>query len=306
MPAIMRNDLRDTGKADRPVGAPSAAFAPTSSAPLTTPAAVTRRTRLAAGVGRIWRARGFIALRSFTIFIGLWSLLAGWVDSPIQLPSPVKVFDALIGLAAKGELWEHTVISVSRLGVALTMATLLAVPLGFAMALSRELNAYVDPVVELLRPISGIAWIPLGLFIFGIGGTLPVFIMAYVAFFPLLLNTIDGVREVDAKLLAASKTMGVSRQAQLLHVVVPAALPSIMVGFRIAFASAWAAIIAAELIGSPSGLGFAIEWYRQLLMSPRVFAVIVVIGGLGYLCDLALRRLQRKLTPWADNLDGRA
>lgn len=255
---------------------------------------------------RVWRSRGFIALRSFAIFIALWALLAEWVGSPIQMPSPAKVFDAMIGLGAKGELWSHTVISASRLGVALMVATVLAVPLGFAMALSRELNAYLDPVVELLRPISGIAWIPLGLFIFGVGGTLPVFIMAYVAFFPLLLNTIDGVRDVDTKLLAASETMGISRTAQLLHVIVPAAFPSVMVGFRIAFASAWAAIIAAELIGSPNGLGFAIEWYRQLLMSPKVFSFIVVIGGLGYICDLALRALQRKLTPWADSMEGRS
>jgi ABC-type nitrate/sulfonate/bicarbonate transport system permease component len=251
---------------------------------------------------RIWRARWFVVLRSFAVFIGLWGLLAAWVHSPLQLPSPAKVFDAMVGLGLKGELLSQSLISASRLGVALVVATVIAVPLGFAMALNRELNAYLDPIVELLRPISGIAWIPLGLFIFGVGGTLPVFIMAYVAFFPLLLNTVDGVRDIDRKLLAAAKTMGVTRRAQLLHVIIPSALPSIMVGFRIAFASAWAAIIAAELIGSPSGLGFSIEWYRQLLMSPKVFSFIVLIGVIGYLSDLVLRTLQRKLTPWADGM----
>ena len=150
------------------------------------------------------------------------------------------------------------------------------------------------------RPISGIAWIPLGLFIFGIGDTLPVFIMVYVAFFPLLLNTVAGVRQVDGKLVAAARTMGVSRPAMLRHVIVPAALPTVMVGLRLAFAGAWAAIVAAELIGAPSGLGFAIEWNRQLLMTPKVFAFILVIGVVGYLCDVALRTLQRRLTPWAE------
>ena len=256
-------------------------------------------TRMLTGV---WRARWFIAIRSFVLFVLLWAAMAAWVNSPIQMPSPSRVFDAMVDLAQKGELWSHTFISASRLGVALIVATLLAVPLGFAMALSRELNAYLDPIVEMLRPISGIAWIPLGLFIFGVGGTLPVFIMAYVAFFPLLLNTIDGVRNVDSKLLAAAETMGVGPRARLTHVVMPAALPSVMVGFRIAFASAWAAIIAAELIGSPSGLGFAIEWYRQLLMSPKVFSFIVVIGVVGYLCDLGLRTLQAKLTPWSEGM----
>lgn len=262
----------------------------------------TRRVPGGWAVRRIWRARWLVALRSFAVFIALWALVAAVVASPLQLPSPAKVFDAMVGLAAKGELLSQALISAARLGVALLVATLIAVPLGFAMALSRELNAYLDPMVELLRPISGIAWIPLALFIFGVGGTLPVFIMAYVAFFPLLLNTMDGVRDIDPRLLAAAQTMGVSRRAQFVHIVIPAALSSVMVGFRLAFASAWAAIIAAELIGSPSGLGFSIEWYRQLLMSPKVFSFIVLIGVVGYLSDLVLRTLQRKLTPWADGM----
>ena len=111
------------------------------------------------------------------------------------------------------------------------------------------------------------------------------------------------MRQVDRKLVAAARTMGVGRRAMLRHVIVPAALPTVMVGFRLAFAGAWAAIVAAELIGAPSGLGFAIEWYRQLLMTSKVFAFIVVIGVVGYLCDLALRRLQRWLTPWSEGME---
>jgi ABC-type nitrate/sulfonate/bicarbonate transport system permease component len=249
---------------------------------------------------RLAKTRAFIVARSFAVFLAFWYLLAAWVGNPIQLPSPVRVASALIDLAADGELFEHALISTTRLVISLLIAVILAVPLGFFMGLNPKANAYIDPLVELLRPISGIAWIPLGLFIFGVGDILPVFIMVYVAFFPLLLNTIAGVRNVDRKLLNAARTMEVSRGAMLSHVVVPAALPTIMVGFRLAFAGAWAAIIAAELIGSPSGLGFAIEWYRQLLMSPKVFGFIVVIGIVGYLCDLALRALQRKVTPWAE------
>lgn len=271
----------------------------TGTAPVTPPAASVRNA--APGLAlRLWRARWFIALRTFAIFIALWAATAAWVSSPIQMPGPDSVFSALVGLAKSGELFNHALISTSRLAISMVVATALAVPLGFFMALNRTANGFIDPVIELLRPISGIAWIPLGLFIFGVGGTLPVFIMVYVAFFPLLLNTVDGVLGVDPKLMAAARTMGVGRRARLLQIAVPAATPSIMVGFRISFASAWAAIIAAELIGSPNGLGFAIEWYRQLLMSPKVFAFIVVIGLVGYLCDVGLRKLVRKLTPWAD------
>ena len=246
--------------------------------------------------------RWFIALRSFAAFIGVWYLAFLWNGNPIQLPSPFRVANALWQLALSGELFEHASISTSRLVIALVVATLIAVPLGFAMGLSRAADRFLDPVVELLRPISGIAWIPLGLFIFGVGDVLPVFIMVYVAFFPLLLNTISGVRNVDQRLVNAARTMGVHGWPMMRQVIVPAALPTIMVGFRLAFAGAWAAVIAAELIGAPSGLGFAIEWYRQLLMTPKVFAVIVVIGAVGYLCDLALRALQRRLTPWAEGM----
>ena len=244
--------------------------------------------------------RWFVALRSFAAFIAVWYLAFLWNGNPIQLPSPLRVATAIWQLATSGELFEHAAISTTRLVIALVVATLIAVPLGFLMGRSRRADRFIDPVVELLRPISGIAWIPLGLFIFGVGDVLPVFIMVYVAFFPLLLNTIAGVRGVDPRLVNAANTMGVTKRALMRHVVIPAALPTIMVGFRLAFAGAWAAVIAAELIGAPSGLGFAIEWYRQLLMSPKVFAFIVVIGVVGYLCDLALRALQRRLTPWAE------
>lgn len=249
---------------------------------------------------RFTTTRAFRAVRSFAVFLAIWWGVAAWIDHAIQLPSPGRVATALVDLAASGELFEHMLISTTRLVIALVVSVALAVPLGFFMGLNARANAYLDPLVELLRPISGIAWIPLALFIFGVGDVLPVFIMVYVAFFPLLLNTIAGVRNVDRKLVNAARTMGVGPAAMLRKVIVPAAFPTVMVGFRLAFAGAWAAIIAAELIGSPSGLGFAIEWYRQLLMSPKVFAFIAMIGLIGYLCDVGLRALQRRLTPWAE------
>lgn len=251
-------------------------------------------------MGRAVRQRWFIALRAFAIFGSFWWLFFWWNDNPLQLPSPIAVLQAVWELVADGELFQHALISTSRLLIALILSIVLAVPLGFWMGRSRSVDSFVDPLVELLRPISGIAWLPLALFIFGVGNTLPVFIMVYVGFFPILLNTVAGVRQVDPKLLAAASTMGIHRRAILRHVLIPAALPTVMVGIRLAFAASWAAIVAAELIGSPSGLGFAIEWYRQLLMTSKVFAFILVIGVVGYLCDLGLRSLQRLLTPWSE------
>ncbi len=248
---------------------------------------------------RLWGSHpAVVALCSFVLFFLAWWALAAWIHSPIQLPTPFAVVSALQDLAVDGELFENASVSFVRLLISLSLAFVLAVPLGFLMGLSERANAYIDPTVEMLRPISGIAWIPLGLFIFGVGDELPVFIMTYVAFFPMLLNTIAGVRGTDPKLVAAARTMGVDRARIVRRVVLPGALATIMVGVRIAFAGAWAAIIAAELIGSPSGLGFAIEWHRELLASPKVFAYIIVIAVIGYACDLVLQFLQRLLTPW--------
>jgi ABC-type nitrate/sulfonate/bicarbonate transport system permease component len=249
---------------------------------------------------RLMRQRWFIAIRSFAVFVGLWWAVYFWNGNPLQLPSPMAVFGAVWELTADGEIFDHALISTTRLLIALAISITLAVPLGFWMGRDPRIEAFVDPLVELLRPISGIAWLPLALFIFGVGNTLPVFIMVYVGFFPILLNTVAGVRQTDRKLIAAANTMGIGRAALLRHVLVPAALPTVMVGVRLAFAASWAAIVAAELIGSPSGLGFAIEWYRQLLMTPKVFGFIMVIGVVGYLCDLGLRAFQRFLTPWSE------
>lgn len=252
---------------------------------------------------RLSGSRLLLALRSFAGFVALWWLVHLWNGNPLQVPSPLRVLSSLWDLAASGELFEHAFISASRLLFALLLSTSIAVPLGFWMGHSRRAEATIDPLIEMLRPISGIAWLPLALFIFGVGNALPVFIMVYVGFFPILLNTVAGVRATDPKLIAAAHTMGIGRRALFSHVLVPAALPSIMVGIRLAFAGSWAAIVAAELIGSPSGLGFAIEWYRQLLMTPKVFAFIMAIGLVGYLCDVGLRALQRRLTPWSEGTE---
>jgi ABC-type nitrate/sulfonate/bicarbonate transport system permease component len=233
------------------------------------------------------------------LFLLAWALLAWWKANPILLPSPLAVIAAIGELAQSLELFQHAAISLARLVASMAVATALAVPLGIMMGLHPLFDRIVDPTVEILRPISGIAWIPLALFIFGIGNELPVFIMTYAAFFPILVGTVAGVRSVDHRLVDAARTMGIPHRTIVTRVVMPAALPSLLVALRLGVASAWTAVVAAELIGAPSGLGYAIEWYRELLMTPQVMAFIAMIGVLGYLCDRAVRELSIALTPWA-------
>jgi len=243
-------------------------------------------------------------IRTMAVFLVAWWVLSAWTANPALLPSPLAVIAAIADLAGDLELFLHAGISLGRMLLSLALASLLAVPLGLLMGLNRTLDALVDPVVELLRPISGIAWIPLALFIFGIGNALPVFIMTYAAFFPILLGTIAGVLGVDRRLIDAARTMGVGYRTIVTRVVVPAALPSLLVAMRLGVASSWTAVVAAELIGAPSGLGYAVEWYRELLMTPQVMAFIAMIGLLGYLSDTALRTLAQRFTPWAVDATG--
>ena len=241
-----------------------------------------------------------VYLRTMAIFLLVWHGAAMWIANPILFPTPVDVARSFVDLAGSGEMITNIVVSVRRLVLSFLLAAVIALPLGFAMALNRFLFEMIDPTVELLRPISGIAWIPLGLFILGIGDALPTAIMFYGAFFPLLINTITAVRSVDRSYLDAARTLGVARSTVLAQVIVPAALPGILVGARLAAGAGWMSMVAAELIGAPSGLGFAVEWYRELLMTSKVLVFIVLIGLMGYLFDRALRYLQRRLTRWAE------
>jgi ABC-type nitrate/sulfonate/bicarbonate transport system permease component len=240
-----------------------------------------------------------VYVRTMAVFVAVWWAVSVWTANQVLLPSPRVVFDAVVDLARDLELFQHAGISLARMILSLLIACAIALPLGFAMGLRRGIDDAVDPTIELLRPISGIAWIPLALFIFGVGNTLPVFIMTYAAFFPILLGTVAGVRGTDRRLIDAARTMGVPRRTIVMRVVVPAALPALLVAVRLGLASSWTAVIAAELIGAPSGLGYAVEWYRELLMTPQVMAFIAMIGVLGYVCDRAVRELAQRFTPWA-------
>jgi ABC-type nitrate/sulfonate/bicarbonate transport system permease component len=264
-------------------------------------------TNVAASPARRHQLLGsaLLYVRTMAAFALFWWGVAVWADNPLLLPPPQSVASAFAGLAWEGELFVQSALSIVRMLAALLIAFAIATPLGLLMGMSHKLEEFIDPFVELLRPISGIAWIPLGLFIFGVGHSLPIFIMAYTAIFPVLLGTVTGVKSVDRKLIRAAETMGLSRLGVVTRVVLPATLPAILVSLRLGVASAWTAVIAAELVGAPNGLGYAISWYREMLVTPKMIAFIAMVGVCGYLCDLALRALAAKLTPWAPDSGAR-
>ncbi|WP_454856579.1 ABC transporter permease [Rhizobium binxianense] len=247
-----------------------------------------RISRAFAGLGP------YLAAGAFLIII--WQLAVAVFNPPVTiLPTPLVVANTLAKQLASGTLLVNACISLSRVVAAWVLSAILAIPLGVLMARNAVAERFIDPVIELLRPISPLAWIPLAILWFGIGESGKIFIIFVATFFPILLNTVDGVKRIEPVLLRAGRVLGCDTPGSLFRrVILPAALPSILVGLRISFGTGWAAIIAAELVAANSGLGYLIADGMEILRSDNVMVGMVAIGVIGVIVDsffkLALAR----------------
>lgn len=242
-------------------------------------------------------------LLSFGSFICIWITVSFIIKNPIILPQFHKVVVQFFWLIFNSELLSHILISLKRIIISYSLSGAVAISLGVIIGISRPLEDFLDPIIQLLRPISGIAWIPFAMFIFGIGGTVPRFIIFYAAFFPFILNTIGGIKGIDINLIRAARTFGAKPLMIFKDILLPGALPAILTGARLAMGVAWASLIVSEFVGSTSGIGYKLSWYRDLLMTSKVLAVVFTIGVLGYTCDILLRYIHRYLTPWHQETD---
>lgn len=264
-----------------------------------------RITARAAHPSRSWSTGWRAPLRStllYTRSLGLvilaWWATSLWLDKDFLLPTPLAVARRALSLLLSGEVFSAALVSAQRLISAYLLAGLVGIPVGIAMGLSRRTQDLLYGLVEVLRPISGIALIPVLLVIFGISNAVPIGIIFYAAVFPFILNTSAGVRNLDARFIGAAHVLGADRRRMLLSVVLPGSIPDIVTGARIAASTAWMALIVAELIGAPSGLGYNIGFAQGLGNATLVLAWIVYVGISGYLLDASLRSLQARLTPW--------
>ena len=233
-----------------------------------------------------------------TFFVMLWWLLSLWINNRLLLPSPDIVAIALWNMLVHQRFLMDILISLRRLAIGYILAASIGIPLGFILGRSSRMESIVSPVVEVLRPISPIAWIPIAMYLFGIGDGLALYVIFYGAFFQFLLNTIAGVKSVDKKLVEVSLTLGADRWMIIREVILPGTLPLIIVAGRLAMAAAWMSIIAAELVGAPNGLGFKIEWAHSMFLSESIVAGMVTIGFLGYLSDVFIRNIGNRMLPW--------
>jgi NitT/TauT family transport system permease protein len=227
------------------------------------------------------------------LLIGIWHVGVSTTQSVI-FPTPWQVLTAAAELAADGTLWRHVAASLLRVGAGFGLAICVAVPLGLWMGWAKGAYDTLNPLLQILRPISPIAWIPIAILWFGVGNASPIYLIFISSVFPLTVQTTVGVHGIERRFLNAAENFGVSRASLFKQVIVPAVLPQIVVGMRIALGVAWLVVVAAEMIALRSGLGYMIMDSRNAgNRYDLVIAGMIVIGIVGLSLDAAMRLLER-------------
>ena len=253
--------------------------------------------------------------------LAFWQLLSsmGWVNATI-LPSPgavlvkwwaylrpLEAFDPNQGSYLKwcftGELIQDTIGSLYRVLVGFVIGGGLALPLGLAMGYSRVAYGLFNPLVQVLRPIPPIAYIPLSILWFGLGNPPAVFLISIGAFFPVLMNTVAGVQNVDSIYLRVGRNLGANRLTQFTRIILPAATPYIFTGARIGMGTSFIVVIVSEMIAVNNGLGYRILEAREYLWSDKIIAGMFTIGLLGLGIDTLMSRLSSHLLKWHRGLE---
>jgi ABC-type nitrate/sulfonate/bicarbonate transport system permease component len=258
-------------------------------------------------------SRTFSIVRNLTLpvlLIVLWHLWALALPTGSPAPTPIKVVQTLGEMLVKGDLVSATVQSLGRVLTGFSVASMLGIVLGLMMGSSQAVRENLDPIIESFRPIAPMAILPIAILLLGTGTPTALAIVAYASFFPVVVNTVHGVSRVDRKLVLAARTMGVSRFAILTRVVLPGALPSILLGTRLAMGVAWTAIIAAELAvgaksggGGSGGIGQMMFVFYAYNIDLNAIVVCMTVVGLVALCiDHIFKMLEKRLTPWRQEI----
>ena len=227
----------------------------------------------------------------------IWELVARLAANATLVPPPATVWRAFVGMQGS-DLPGDIGASLLHLGIGYGLGATAGLLLALLAASSKWLEAVIDPFAEFLRPIGPIAWIPLAILLFGVGRAVPVFLIFYAALFPIFVSTLDGIRRVDANLINAAQALGASRRLTITHVILPAALPSVVAGARLSLGVAWMSLVAGEIVGGDAGIGWRILWYQEFFQMDRVMAAILIVGVLGLAADALLRVLQHQARRW--------
>lgn len=239
------------------------------------------------------------------LVIIIWQLAAYFeVVSSTILPSPIQIAKAFWELIVSGELISHLNVSLYRAFLGFLLGGSLGLLSGILAGLFRKFEETIDPSVQMLRTIPHLAITPLFILWFGIGETSKVLLIALGAYFPLYINTFTGIRGVDSKLFEVTKVLEFSKWKLVSKLIVPAALPNILLGLRLSIGVSWLGLVVAELMGSSEGVGYMINDARQFSQTAVVIVGILIFAIVGKLSDSFVRFLEKKLLKWRDSYSG--
>lgn len=234
---------------------------------------------------------------SLLFLILIWEVIiriSGWSEQ--VFPGPIVVFHALIELASNGTLFNHSVASLYRVTVGFYIAAILGIPIGILLGMSSVANSMFNPLVQFLRPISPLAWIPLAMLWFGIGDNPAIFLIFLSSFFSLIVASAIAVRSINPIYFQVAANFNFSHKELITKIVVPAIVPDVVTALRLTIAVAWLVVVAAEMIAVQSGLGYLILDSRNALRMDYVMVGMIVIGFIGLFLDLIMQRLSK--TEW--------
>lgn len=249
-----------------------------------------------------WLARSALQMVPLAVLFAIWEIASrSSADLALMLPPPSEVVTATLQLLRDGSLQRDVLASLKRVFVALLFATGIGLPLGLLIGMSRRAAWFLEPIINFFRPIPPLAWIPLSIVWLGVSEAQNQFIIFLGAFFPILLNAVQGVRQVEPQLVRAARTLGASPANIALTVLIPGALPSMFVGLRVGTGIAWMALVAGEIVAASSGLGYLIMQGRMLFRPDYIIVGMVVIGLIGLALDFLMRAAQKAIMRWEQN-----
>jgi len=242
------------------------------------------------------------ALSIGSIFLVWWAVTTSGLVGPDYLPTPQALFGEFVGLVENGyrgiPLWQHIFASLFRTLTGFVLGVIVGVPTGLMTGYSRVGSAMVSPLMAFIRPIPPIAFIPMAVLYFGLGEVGKIALIFFTAFNYAHVNSHAGAVNVPIAYYRAAESIGLTRVQTFFRVVLPAAIPTIFTGLKVAMALSWAVVVAAELVGAQRGLGFMISDAAQLFRIPVVFIGIALIGVIGLLLNLLLSLIEARLVHW--------
>jgi len=244
-----------------------------------------------------------ISIFAVVVVLLVWQLVTSiGLVAPLFLPSPLAVVQKFLTLVQHGytgaPLWQHVLVSAGRVFAAFALACVIGIPLGLAMGTTPLMRGLFDPFLEFYRPIPPLAYLPLMIIWFGIGETSKVLLIFLSVLAPVALGARAGVRSVAIEQIHAAYSLGASRAQILREVVLPSALPEILTAMRIGVGFGWTTLVAAEMVAATQGLGYMVLSASQFLQTSTVLVGIILIGGIAWSFDLAMRWVEKRVVPW--------